>query len=191
MTVLNRDPAKAYLRRLDAELTELPRARRREIVEEITGHIEESGATNEVDIRNVLDRLGDPAEIADEARVRFGVSSRRGGILDVAALILLLIGGFLGGVGWFVGVALLWGSTIWTTREKLLGTLIVPGGLLVPFVFIFEVFGQTCFSDGVHESCTGGSGLPDLVASGLFAFVVVGPIAMVAYLARQRRRRSG
>ncbi len=32
-------------------------------------------------------------------------------------------------VGWFVGVVLLWVSKAWTTGEKWLGTLVVPGGL--------------------------------------------------------------
>ncbi|HEY5195981.1 MAG TPA: hypothetical protein VIJ51_03025 [Solirubrobacteraceae bacterium] len=32
-------------------------------------------------------------------------------------------------MGWLVGLVLLWSSRLWTTREKLFGTLIVPGGI--------------------------------------------------------------
>jgi hypothetical protein len=46
-----------------------------------------------------------------------------------AAVILLPLGGFAFGIGWLVGLILLWSSRLWTTRDKLIGTLIVPGGL--------------------------------------------------------------
>ena len=35
-----------------------------------------------------------------------------------AAIILLLFGGFIFGVGWLAGLILLWSSRAWTTREK-------------------------------------------------------------------------
>ena len=43
---------------------------------------------------------------------------------------LLLIGAFLAVVGWVVGVVLLWRSRVWTLRDKLIGTLLWPGGLV-------------------------------------------------------------
>ncbi len=47
------------------------------------------------------------------------------------ALIPLLLGGLLlVGIGWLVGVALLWMSRVWSTRDKLVGTFLLPGGLL-------------------------------------------------------------
>ena len=45
----------------------------------------------------------------------------------------LLFGGLALGVGWFVGVNRLWRSTAWSLNEKLLGTLVLPGGLLGAF----------------------------------------------------------
>ena len=139
-----------YLGRLDRELRDLPRARRRELVEEITGHIAEARADleteNEASIRSLLDRLGDPADIAAEARGRFGVE-RHGSGLDIVALILLLIGGIvLPVVGWVVGVVLLWISETWTTTEKVIGTLVVPGGLALP-LFLTLVEGEA-----VHDA---------------------------------------
>ena len=49
-----------------------------------------------------------------------------------AAVVLLPFGGFLLGIGWFVGVKLLWASPSWTRSEKLLGTLVPVGGVMCP-----------------------------------------------------------
>jgi hypothetical protein len=111
-----------YLKRLNAELRDLPRARRRELVDEISDHIAEARAgletEDEAEIRTLLDRLGEPEEIAAEAGERHGTRPKRRP-LDVAALILLPIGGVvLPVLGWFVGVALLWLSDAWTTRTS-------------------------------------------------------------------------
>ena len=61
-----------YLDRLERELADFPSARRRELVQEISEHIAEARAglesENEAEIRNLLDRMGDPADIAAEAR---------------------------------------------------------------------------------------------------------------------------
>src|SRR5690349_24566858 len=66
-----------YLKHLEVELEDLPRDRRREIVEEIAGHIAEARAglehESEADVRNILEGLGDPADIAEDARERFDV----------------------------------------------------------------------------------------------------------------------
>ena len=39
-------------------------------------------------------------------------------------------------LGWFVGVVFLWTSETWSTGEKLLGTLLVPGGLALPLFLL-------------------------------------------------------
>jgi len=52
---------------------------------------------------------------------------------------LLLVGIMAGGVGWFVGVVMLWSSPIWRTRDKVLGTLLIPGGL--PYGLLMALFG--------------------------------------------------
>ena len=52
---------------------------------------------------------------------------------DLLAVVGLVIGSLvLPVVGWLVGLVLLWRSRSWTTPEKLLGTLVWPGGLLLP-----------------------------------------------------------
>ena len=58
---------------------------------------------------------------------------------EVITIGLLLVGQVLGGIGWVVGVGLLWWSSVWRLRDKLLGTLVVPGGL--PMGFVFALFG--------------------------------------------------
>jgi uncharacterized membrane protein len=119
-----------YLKDLEAELAELPANRRREILDEVGEHITAArgalDAESEAAIRTVLERLGDPADIAAEARERFGIPAAPAKPatpwLEVIALVALVIPL----LGWFVGVVLVWLSRVWTTRDKLIGTL---GGL--------------------------------------------------------------
>lgn len=179
-----------YLERLESELAGVPRAGRREVVDEIEAHIWESLAEiapdDEAGVRNVLERLGDPAEIAAEARERFGVPRPRTGWREVGALILLPFGGvILPVVGWFAGLVLLWVSDAWTTRDKLIGTLVVPGGLLLPF-FLFVRVGS-----GSEQICrNGGPGRPPVCTGGLapvwpvvlLGFLVLAPLVVDAYL---------
>src|SRR5204863_8685773 len=125
-----------YLQHLRIELAAAPRARRRELEKEIAGHIAEARAElpneSEAEIRNLLDRIGDPADIAAEAQERFGVEPRadlptKSRTHEILALVFLLLGSVvIPLVGWLVGVVLLWTSTVWTTGEKILGTIFVP-----------------------------------------------------------------
>jgi hypothetical protein len=48
---------------------------------------------------------------------------------------LLLIGAFFVGIGWVFGVVLLWRSRVWSTADKLIGTLLWPGGMVTGLVF--------------------------------------------------------
>ena len=122
-------------------------------------------ADSEVEVRNLLERLGDPVEIAAEERARSGVAPRRAGPIEILALIGLLVGGFVFVIGWFVGLVLLWVSDAWTTGEKLVGTLIVPGGLATTFFVLTGVgtgSGEVCVGQSdpatgaIVETCTGG-----------------------------------
>lgn len=192
-----------YLNRLNGELGDLPRARRRELTNEIADHIAEARSHLEVEsdteIRNLLDRLGDPAEIAAEERVRSGAETRRGGLVEILALIGLLVGGFLFVIGWFVGLVLLWVSDAWTMREKLVGTLVVPGGLLPAFLLFSGALGgysESCAGEvdpvtgaDVNVVCSGGPS----VAAQVFWIVVlvvclVGPFFTTIFLARRMKR---
>lgn len=52
------------------------------------------------------------------------------GWLEVTAMVLLLAGGFVMLLGWLAGCVLLWVSPRWRWPDKLVGTLVWPGGLL-------------------------------------------------------------
>jgi uncharacterized membrane protein len=184
-----------YLNRLHRELAGVPRTRRNELVEEISQHIAEARAgledEREAEIRTLLDRLGDPAEIAAEARERVGVKEpQRGNGLDILALVLLLVGGLvLPVIGWFVGVVLLWASSAWTTGEKLIGTLLVPGGLALPLFFaVVAASGGSCSGPvGGGLECSPDGGAPFLATT--FAIVLfITPLLTVAFLAHRMRR---
>jgi uncharacterized membrane protein len=191
-----------YLDRLERESHDLPRARRGELVQEIADHIAEARAGGEAEseaqTRNILERLGDPAEIAAEERARSGVARRGAGPIEIVALIGLLIGGFVFVIGWFVGLVLLWVSEAWTTREKIVGTVLVPGGLLPGFLIFFGGLGGSTESCGttrdlatgaIETVCTGG---PSLAARifwiAVFVVSVVGPFFTTIFLARRMRR---
>ena len=68
-----------YLRRLQRLMSDIPVERRGEIVSEIEEHINERLSdlpeAGSAEVRNVLERLGDPEEIAADARERFGVKT--------------------------------------------------------------------------------------------------------------------
>jgi uncharacterized membrane protein len=133
-----------YLTDLEAELRGLPANRRRELLDEVGQHITAARATldpeTEAGIRTVLERLGDPADIAAEARERYGVQvdSARPAIpwLEVLTLasfvlvpfiVLLDMSMLVPFLAWLAGLALLQLSHIWTTRDKRIGTLLAFG----------------------------------------------------------------
>jgi hypothetical protein len=57
-----------------------------------------------------------------------------------STIVLLLLGAFFVGIGWFVGVVALWRSRVWTVPEKLIGTFLWPGGLVTGMLFGLVAF---------------------------------------------------
>jgi hypothetical protein len=189
-----------YLRRLQRSMGDLPPSRRDEILAEIEEHIAaelaEVPEPTDADVRNVLERLGDPGDIAAEARDRFGIKPRRPSWTDPLAIILLLVGGFTF-VGWFVGVVLLWISAAWKTRDKLIGTLILPGGLASSFLLLnLPASREECLQVAhrpsttgtisgsvVHTTCVTHPGAFGSVGGQVFLVVLlIAPIATAVYL---------
>lgn len=126
MTSHTRHPLAAdYLERLERAAARVPGDRRTELVAEIVGHLSEAIGPHDSDAEalTVLDRLGTPEEIVDaEAPPPAPVAAARG-IREWAAIVLLLFGGLVAGIGWLVGLILLWASPAWTTWDKWIGTL--------------------------------------------------------------------
>lgn len=186
----------AYLDRLEAELVGVPRSGRREVLDEIEAHIAEARAAlpadDETGVRNLLERLGDPAEIAAEVRERYGVQPPRTTWREIGALVLLPVGGLvIPFVGWFAGVVLLWVSDAWSSRDKVIGTVLIPGGLVGPaFLFLAAGTGSgsVCHSStfpGGPEQCTGGvQTWPSVV----LVLLIVVPLATEIYLIWRLRR---
>ena len=133
-----------YLRRLEHAAAHLSRARRSELVDEIRGHIEtalgEHRPADEAAVRNVLDRLGSPEEIADAAEAP--PAERRAGALEIVALIALIIPV----IGWLVGMILTLASRVWSRRDKGIGILL----LLVPVALFGLGFAATGTSRAVE-----------------------------------------
>ena len=100
-----------YLQDLEAELHDLPANRRQELLDEVGEHIAAARAgldpETEAGVRTMLERLGDPADIAAEARERFDIQpeppKQPTPRLEAIALVLLEIPFF----GWVVGVVLI------------------------------------------------------------------------------------
>ena len=187
-----------YLRRLQRSMGDLPAERRDEILAEIEEHI--SGApggeprATDADVRNVLERVGDPEDIAADARERFGIKPAKRSWTDPAAIILLLVGGFTI-VGWFVGVVLLWISDAWNTRDKIIGTLIVPGGLagsLGVGLASSGVRGASCgpveVSVAPAPCATAAASVGSVVGLILAVLLVIAPIVTAIYLSLRLRQ---
>jgi hypothetical protein len=180
-----------YLKRLEGELSDLPgddlpRARRREIVEEVSAHIAEArasgGVESDAEVLTLLDRIGDPDEIVAEARAaRLDPHPATPGSREVWTLVLLGAGGiFLPLVGWIVGVFLLWGSPVWSRKEKLIGTLATVGLAPGPWLYLSWVL----VPEGTNISTA-----ETLFDLGWTLMVFVG-LGAITYLAVRLRRRS-
>ncbi|MGN6867244.1 MAG: HAAS signaling domain-containing protein [Solirubrobacteraceae bacterium] len=193
MTTTTMHPlAAGYLDRLERAARRLPRAERRELLEDIGAHLAEAthAGMPDAEALTVLDRLGDPEDIVEAQLPDEPYRSTQRGTHEWAAIFLLLFGGFLFFFGWVVGLFLLWSSRAWNTRDKLIGTLIVPGGLatVLPLTLLTGSV-QTCSSfNGGPPHCTGGpSPLHQTLSVVLLVFLVLGPICSSVYLARRAR----
>lgn len=180
-----------YLSKLAAAAAVLSAGRREELVEEISAHITEAlavlpapglpGGTraqaSAAQVLQVLEQLGRPEDIVraaaedDEPAPGPAAAPGRGMLQAGAVVLLLLLGGFLIGLGWLAGVALLWASPRWDTRDKLLGTLIWPGGLAA--VLAVPRFG---------------TGQPPVLVLGLLLVGVAGPVVVAIRLLRHARQ---
>lgn len=189
-----------YMQQLKGALRDLPAARRQQILEDIAEHIQTARLhledEDETAIRQILEQLGDPESIRAEAGLPPVPPLTWG---DRWAPWLLLFGGFLFMVGWLFGLILLWQSRIWRIGDKVLGTLIWPGGLAA-VVWIggaatLTAGGATssvCVSrSGGPMHCTASTASPHLpLALGLILLIIVvaAPVVVALRLLRVSHR---
>jgi HAAS domain-containing protein len=194
MTVDTQHPLAAdYLKRLRRAARRLPPGRRAELVAEIEAHLADAldPRATDPEAQSVLDRLGAPeAIVAAEQPVAAAARAKPRGTKEWFAIVLLLFGGFIAGFGWLVGVILLWSSRAWTTREKWIGTLLVPGGLALPFFLLGAATmsgGRSCAKIGnAPQHCTAepSTAITWIV---VVAALVLASIGSSMYLARRAR----
>ncbi|MGC8487499.1 MAG: HAAS signaling domain-containing protein [Clostridia bacterium] len=159
-----------YLRELEHELGSLPPAARAAVLAEVGAHIAQARGSradaSPAEIQRLLDRVGSPRAIAREAGAR-PVGPHWG---DALVPWLLLFGGLAYGIGWLGGVALLWLSPVWSVRDRVLGTVVVPGGLLGVWM-VAAPYGQTFSLPG-----------PPFVGYTILWFLILAPIGVAIHL---------
>lgn len=118
------------------------------------------------------------------------VQTRTSDLQENLAIALLLFGSLLLIAGWLIGFVLLWTSDRWNRRDKLIGTLILPGG--IPAALLFALIAGARFgSCGVDRSgrsagCRyGPSLLPEPIATALLVLGIAVPVATAVYLHRR------
>ena len=192
-----------YVAELREAVSDLPRKQREELVAEVSSHLEATIplSASEAEVLTALDRFGDPEQIADAERERLDIQRRTASWREWLAIPLLLFGGLiLPVIGWVIGLVLLWISQCWSVRDKLIGTLVVPGGLLAAVVLPgVSVNTETCSTGTSIDSsghrvatshCTGGLSTGAQIAGiALELFLIFGPIATAIYLGRRLPRR--
>jgi hypothetical protein len=195
-----------YLLRLARAARVLPGHEGDELVAQIREHIGAAlpDAASDADVRAVLDALGPPEEIVAAARPPH--PPRRRGAREVAALVLL-VSGFPPILGWLIGVVLLLASPLWTSRQKLLGILVWPGGLLGAVGLLgaavliptrvtscpIEVTGvATDRTTDVMVGCstTGTPGWTVAILVAAFVIALVAPLVVAVHLYRAAGRAS-
>jgi hypothetical protein len=98
------------------------------------------------------------------------------GALEWTAISLLLLGGFVGGFGWLVGVFCLWFSNRWKWYDKVVGMLLWPFGLAASAVWV------SGWLIGVEGATAGG------VLDFIRTLAIVGvPFMTSAYLVQRAR----
>jgi uncharacterized membrane protein len=117
-----------YLKQLGKALSDAPAASRRELLEDVRGHIAEAWARDPQQDRaallNILERLGPPDALAREQRERLNIPAQaeRTDLLAPIAIVLTAI-------FWPIGIVLAWISTRWRLRDKAIATALPILGL--------------------------------------------------------------
>ncbi|RWZ52517.1 hypothetical protein ELQ90_00730 [Labedella phragmitis] len=194
--------ADTYLDRLANELRAVREPLRGDIW---SGIAEELDGLAETDARSRIAELGDPSFIAREARNAVDVgtigdttstgyttvvaqrpplSESRG--LAVLGAIALGVGGFVVPfVGWVVGVVLVWMSSLWRTREKVIA-IVGPFVVLILAAVVSRSINGWAAVSGTENPLVPVIG--DIAVSSVIGALLLNVIAMVWLLVRLGRR---
>lgn len=89
---------------------------------------------------------------------------------------------------WPVGIAVVWASALWTSRQKLLATVLFPGGYFTSVLIAQQHIGL----QGACGGPTGGAAVCSSTSPGfavlvilIWALVFVGPLLAPIYLSRR------
>lgn len=211
-TVLEHPLVLDYLRRLHEETGRLRADEGRELEAQIREHLTEAlgDEPTEVEVREVLDRLGEPAALVDDAggapAPDAGPAQPRpsDGKREAAALVLLVAAGLLFWLWplavllWVVGLVLLIVADRWSVAEKVWGGLVLSTGWVVPLILgavAFATSATTCTTDQAgNQTCAGGGG-DGLSTLNIVAIVVIvlwlaAYVWTIVHLARSARRTA-
>ncbi|TVR70905.1 MAG: hypothetical protein EA415_12135 [Sphaerobacteraceae bacterium] len=165
-----------YLDRVSAQLGDTPEQERSEILSDLDAHIRDAVggdvlSASEADVLNVLERLGNPSEVAREARgVRghyqqtppssnpyWAEQRKTPGALEVGAIVLTAL-------FWPIGLLLAWVSARWKTRDKAIATVFpLASGLILLALAIAGAVGYSTSGESVSvvsEQPESGSSAP-------------------------------
>ena len=195
-----------YLAALEARLIHLPADQSEEILFGVREHIAEAMARGSQSTAEVIASLGSPDDVltgylADTpppvlqqpiAPPTAPQNYQSSTLWVVATVILLPFGVFLAGIGYLFGLAGLWMGKRWKLWEKIMGTLLFPGGMLGAFYATFMPFWVAPVSvrgDTAEATISN----PVLPGMGLIAGVAMMclPIIVAVYLLVVGLRRGG
>jgi hypothetical protein len=119
-----------YLIRVRRAARRLPRGRREWVIGRAGDRIAialDADQADAPDVSAILTRLGEPQELVQSLDGHVPGDEARWA--DYVAVLLLVIGGIAFLPVWVGGAVLLWASPRWRLRERVIGTLLWPGGL--------------------------------------------------------------
>jgi|JI10StandDraft_1071094.scaffolds.fasta_scaffold527691_2 hypothetical protein len=144
-----RDLIENYQNELRRRSSELPPDMREELHEYVSDYLAESLGTSGKDensVRLALAALGEPSHLVSEMRAsspKVAAAGPEPRSTESSAIRWLTLGSLIPVVGWLYGVLLLWSSKLWSRRDKIIGTLCVPGGVFGVLSFAWMLLDAT------------------------------------------------
>lgn len=205
MNVLELPVVEQYLQSVSNALIGADPDRRNEVLEQLADHIlaatsddaDAGTAAADARAREVIERLGSPSEIALAAGVQpFGVPAALLGApaaptytMERIAVVAFAVSWLIPLIAWIAGFILLWMSTVWTMRQKVvcsIATLPLVLGPTVPMALLLI--------PARNSSTVGGTATDAIIPGIIFVLAIVAPIAALIWLGRSitldRRRRA-